>query len=71
MSTYKLLSVRQTAARQGGKEMNTVDKQFVSEYEEIFNRLGHHPKGIKIPATVHETYARINNEFNFFKEETK
>jgi hypothetical protein len=47
----------------------TIDTQFVSEYEEIFNTLGYHPKGIIIPVLdVQIRYARLHNEVNFFSE---
>ncbi len=40
--------------------MNTikVDRQFMNEYEEVYSRLGYHPRGVVIPCvTVHQTYA--------------
>lgn len=51
--------------------MNTikVDRQFVSEYEEVYNQLGYYPRDVVIPCvTVHQTYARMHNEVNFFEE---
>ncbi len=36
--------------------MNTikVDRQFVSEWEEVYNRLGYHPRGVVIPSMSEE-----------------
>jgi len=47
--------------------MTSIDRQFVSEYEEVYIRLGYHPRQIVIPRLENEiTYARIHNEVNFF-----
>lgn len=44
-----------------------IDKQFVSEFEEIYLIKGYYPKQISVPRLENEiTYARMHNEENFF-----